>query len=46
MNYSTKEQQEFIEIIRKINNMVKDTSQREKNMQQDRDSNRDEQETL
>jgi len=45
MNYSTEEQQEFLEIISRINNMVKDTSQREKKMQQDRDSNSDEQET-
>jgi len=31
------EEQEFLEIVRRINNMVKDTSQNEKKMQQDRD---------
>jgi len=37
MDNNTEEQQEFLEIVRRINNMVKDTSQNEKKMQQDRD---------
>jgi len=34
-DYITKEQEEFLEIIRRINNVVKDTSQGEKKIQQD-----------
>ena len=45
LDYNTEEQQEFLEIVHRINNIVKDTSQREKKMQQDRDTNSDEQET-
>jgi len=45
MDCSTEEQLEFLEIVCRINNIVKETSQKEKNMQQDRDSNGDEQET-
>ena len=45
MDYSTEKQLEFLEIVRRINNTVKETSQKEKNMQQDSDSNGDEQET-
>jgi len=36
MDYNTEEQQEFLEIVCRINNMVKNTSQREKKMQQGR----------
>jgi len=45
MDYNTEEQQEFLEIVCRINNMVKNTSQREKKMQQGRVSNSNEQET-
>ena len=45
MDYNTEEQQEFLEIVCRINNMVKNTSQREKKMQKDRVSNSNEQET-
>jgi len=44
-DYSTEEQQKCLEIVGRINNMVKVTYQREKKMQQDKDSNNDEQET-
>ena len=45
MDYSVEEQLKFLEIVRRINNMVKDASQRERKMQQVRDSNSNEQET-
>jgi len=44
-DYITKVQEEFLEIIRRINNVVKDTSQGEKKIQQDGTLNTDEQET-
>jgi len=45
MDYITKEQEEFLDIIRRINNVVKDTSQGKKKNQQDGASNNNEQET-
>ena len=44
-DYITKEQEEFLEIIHRINKVAKDTSQGEKKIQQDGASNNDEQET-
>jgi len=44
MDYSTEEQEEVLEIIRRLNNIVKNISQREK-IQQDGASNNNEQET-
>jgi len=45
MDYITKEQEEFLEIIHRLNNIVKNISQREKKIQQDGASNNDEQKT-
>jgi len=43
MDYITKEQEEFLEIIHRLNNIVKNISQREKKIQQDGASNNNEQ---
>jgi len=45
IDYSTEEQEEFLEIIRRLKNIVKNISQREKKTQQDGASNNNEQET-
>jgi len=45
MDYSTEEQEEFLEITHRLNNIVKYISQREKKIQQDGASNNNEQET-
>jgi len=45
-DYSTEEQHEFLEIVRRLNIMVQNTPKKRKKMQQDRDLNRDEEKII